>query len=284
MRTCLVQMAPRIGDIEGNLDRHLEFLERARREKAGLIVFPELSLTGYNLKDLVPDVAMDPAQSPVFRKLLDAGRGMSVVFGFVEESEAERGIFYNSAAFCSDGRLLHVHRKVFLPTSGMFEEGKFFAQGRNFRSFRAPFGRSGLMICRDFLQTGASYLLFADGAEVIITISAAPGRGISEPDGFETGRMWELMGEATAYFSTAFVLYCNRVGIEDGMTFAGGSFIFNPRGEMLARAAELDEEFLVCEIDLSLIRQARKAWTFKRDDRPEIMLHALERIVRGHED
>ncbi len=284
MRTCLVQMAPRIGDIEGNLDRHLEFLERARREKAGLVVFPELSLTGYNLKDLVPDVAMDPVQSPVFRKILDAGRGMSVVFGFVEESEAERGLFYNSAAFCSDGRLLHVHRKVFLPTAGMFEEGKFFAQGRNFRSFRAPFGRSGLMICRDFLQTGASYLLFADGAEVIIVISAAPGRGISEPDGFETGRMWELMGESTAYFATAFVLYCNRVGIEDGMTFAGGSFIFNPRGEMLARAAELDEEFLVCEMDLSLIRQARKSWTFKRDDRPEMMLHALERIVRGHED
>jgi predicted amidohydrolase len=262
----------------------LEFLDRSRKDKADLVLFPELSLTGYSLKDLVPDTALDAARSPVFKELLAAGRGMSVVVGFVEERGDERGLFYNSAAFLADGKVIHVHRKVFLPTFGMFEEGKFFARGRNFIPFQAPFGKTGLMICRDFLQYGSSYLLFAGGAEVLIVISAAPGRGVAGPGGFETSHMWELMGEAMSYFSTAFVLYCNRTGFEEGVSFAGGSFIYSPKGERLARASELDEEVLSCEFDMELVRQVRKTWTFKRDERPEIILHSLERIVRRHED
>jgi predicted amidohydrolase len=277
-------MSPRLGDLRANLDRHLEALEHAREEKADLVVFPELGLTGYTLKDLVPDVALNPARSPLFKELLDAGRGMSVVAGFVEEKEDERGLFYNSSAFLAEGRIVHVHRKVFLPTFGMFEEAKIFAQGRNVLPFRAPFGKAGMMICRDFLQYGASYLLFAGGAEVFIVISAAPGRGVSGPAGFETSRMWELMGEAVSHFSTAFVLYCNRVGSEDGVTFAGGSFVFGPEGTLLHRAPDLDEAVLACDIDLGLVRDVRKRWTFKRDERPEIILHSLERIVRGYED
>jgi predicted amidohydrolase len=284
MKAHLIQMAPRLGDLRANLDRHLEALERAREEKAELVVFPELGLTGYTLKDLVPDVALNPTRSPLFKELLDAGRGMSVVAGFVEEKEDERGLFYNSSAFLAEGRIVHVHRKVFLPTFGMFEEAKIFAQGRNVLPFRAPFGKAGMMICRDFLQYGSSYLLFVGGAEVFIVISAAPGRGVSGTVGFETSRMWELMGEAVSHFSTAFVLYCNRVGSEDGVTFAGGSFVFGPEGTLLLRAPDLDEAVLVCDIDLGLVRDARKRWTFKRDERPEVILHSLERIVRGYED
>ncbi len=283
MKAHLIQMAPRLGDLPANVDRHLEALARAREAGAELVVFPELSLTGYTLKDLVSDVALSPSRSPVFKKLLDAGRGMSVVVGFVEEKEDERGLFYNSAAFLAEGRVLHIHRKVFLPTFGMFEEAKIFAQGRNVLPFRAPFGRSGMMICRDFLQYGSSYLLFVGGAEVFIVVSAAPGRGVGG-EGFETSRMWELMGEAVSHFSTAFVLYCNRVGSEEGVTFAGGSFVFSPEGTLLARAPDVDEAVLACDLDLGLVRDVRKRWTFKRDERPEIVLHSLERIVRGYED
>jgi predicted amidohydrolase len=284
MRVSLVQMAPRLGDFRANLDRHLEFLERAREDKAGLVVFPELSLTGYGLKDLVQDAALDPFRSPAFKALLDAGRGMSVVVGFVEEGGEERGLFYNSAAYLSEGRILHIHRKVFLPTFGMFEEGKFFAPGRDFRPFRAPFARTGMMICRDFLQYGSSYVLFAGGAEIFIVISAAPGRGTTGAQGFDTSRMWELMGESISHFSTVFVLYCNRVGSEDGVSFAGGSFIYGPAGELVARAADLDEDVLTRDLDLDLIRGIRRKWTFKRDDRPEIILRTLERTVRRDED
>ena len=118
----------------------------------------------------------------------------------------------------------------------------------------------------------------------MIVISAAPGRGMAEGDAFATSRMWELMGETISFFSTAFVVYCNRVGVEDGKTFAGGSFIFGPDGRLLAKAAELEEELVLADLPLDDIRAARKKWTFKRDDQPEIILQALERIVREDED
>ncbi|MDD8015176.1 MAG: hypothetical protein PHX45_05745 [Acidobacteriota bacterium] len=284
MRIALAQIAPRLGDVEKNLDLHLEYVGKAKKEKAGLLVFPELSLTGYTLKDLVQDVALDPSDSPVFRKLGAESRDLAIVVGFVEEKAEEKGLFYNSAAFLYKGNILHIHRKVFLPTFGMFEEGKFFAPGRNFNVFAGPLGRTGLLICRDFLQYGSSYVLHAGGAEIFLVVSAAPGRGISPEARFETSRMWELMGEAISYFSTAYVIYCNRVGFEDGKTFAGGSFIFNPRGELQARCPEIDPAWMVEDIHPGLVRDIRRKRTFKRDDRPEIILHSLERTVSRYED
>lgn len=232
--------------------------------------------------DLVPEVALNPGRHPLFKKLREASGGIDIVLGFVEERE--KGLFYNSAAYLSRGKTLHLHRKVFLPTHGMFEEAKFFAQGRNFNAFDTRFGRAGLMICRDFLSYGAGYLLFAGGADIVIVISAAPGRGFSGRGGFATARMWELMGEAISFFSTAFLLYVNRVGFEDGKAFAGGSFVFNPAGRVLARASNAGEELLLADLDLEEIREARKKWTFKRDDRPEIILQALKRIVHDIKD
>jgi predicted amidohydrolase len=96
--------------------------------------------------------------------------------------------------------------------------------------------------------------------------------------------MWELMGEAMSFFSTAFVVYVNRVGVEDGVTFAGGSFIFAPGGRLLARAAYLDPELLVQRIDIAAVREARRKWLFKRDEKPEVILRSLERVVRAPED
>ncbi len=284
MNVALAQIAPILGDVEANIEIHLDLLAKARKKRADLVVFPELGLTGYTLKDLAEDVALDPARDPRFRKIVAATKGLSAAVGFVEESPAEKGLFYNAAAFIADGRLVHIHRKVFLPTNGMFEEAKFFAQGRDFRTFEAPFGRVGLLICRDFLHYGASYVHFASGADMIVCISAAPGRGVQGGDAFATTRMWELMGEAISYFSTAFVVYANRVGIEDGVTFAGGSYVFAPGGRRVARAADLDPDLLVCRIDLSAVREARRAWLFKRDEKPEAIWRSLERIVRAPED
>jgi len=277
-------MAPRLGNIKKNLDLHLQTIEKARKASVDLLVFPELSLTGYKLRDLVETVAVDPAKAPEIRALKARSKDIALVFGFVEERPAEKGLFYNSAAFCAEGRILHIHRKVFLPTFGLFEEARFFAPGRNIRTFDSPWGKMGLLICRDFLHYNASYLLYAGGAETMITISAAPGRGLSGDKEFASSRMWELMGEAMGRFSQAFVVYCNRVGIEDGVVFAGGSFIFNPMGERLSQAAYFEPELLIREIDMNEIRRARKNWPFKRDDKPEVTLETLQRIVHGFND
>jgi predicted amidohydrolase len=284
MKIALAQIVPKLGDVEANVASHLDILEKARRRKADLVVFPELGLTGYTLKDLAEEVALDPASDPRFRRIVARTKGLSAVVGFVEESPGDRGLFYNAAAFLADGRLVHVHRKVFLPTSGIFEEAKFFAQGRDFRTFRAPFGRAGLLVCRDFLQYGSSYVHYAAGADLIVCISAAPGRGVADGEAFETSRMWELMGEAVSYFSTAFVVYVNRVGSEDGVTFAGGSFVFAPGGRLLVRASAVDPEVVDCRIDLAAVREARRKWLFRRDEKPEAIWRSLERIVRAPED
>jgi len=284
MKIAMAQIVPKLGDVDANVDRHLDILDKARKAKADLVVFPELGLTGYTLKDLAEEVALDPAADPRFRKIVARSKGLSAVVGFVEESPADPGLIYNAAAFIADGKIVHIHRKVFLPTGGIFEEAKVFAQGRDFRTFRAPFGRAGLLICRDFLQYGSSYVHYASGADVIICISAAPGRGVAGGDAFETSRMWELMGEAVSFFSTAFVVYVNRAGSEDGVTFAGGSFVFAPGGRLVARASSVGPDLVFCRIDLAAVREGRRKWLFKRDERPEVIWRSLERIVRAPED
>ena len=284
MKVALAQISPHLGNIKKNRELHLQTIDRARRENVRLLIFPELSLTGYLLRDLIENAALDPKKSALFRELRSLSRDIALVVGFVEEKPGEKGLFYNSAAFLAKGKILHIHRKVFLPNSGMFEEARFFAQGRNFGTFATPYGNMGLMICRDFLHYNSSYLLFAGGCEVIIVISAAPGRGLSGEKGFATSRMWELMGEAMARFSQAYVIYCNRVGFEDGIVFAGGSFVFSPMGKLLGQAAYFEKELLIRDIDMREVRKSRKNWPFKRDDKPEITLEALKRIVHDYED
>jgi len=284
MKIALAQIAPHLGNLAKNRDLHQETIAKARAAQADLLVFPELSLTGYKLRDLVESVAQDPARSPLFAELLSVSRELALVVGFIEESAEERGIFYNSAAFLAGGRIAHIHRKVFLPTFGMFEEGRFWAPGGHFGTFAGPWGRTGLMICRDFLHLNSGYLLFAGGAETMITISAAPGRGLGGDKGFASSRMWELMGESLSFFTTSFQVYCNRVGIEDGMAFAGGSYVYGPRGTLLAQAPYFEEALLLAEVDPDEVRKARLTWPWKRDDKPEVTLTSLQRILLRHDD
>jgi predicted amidohydrolase len=166
----------------------------------------------------------------------------------------------------------------------MFEEGKFFGMGKNFKAVQAPWGKTGLMICREFLSYGAHYLLLAQGAELVLAISAAPGRGFAEGEDFATARMWEVMAEAMSYFSGSFIVYCNRAGYEDGVAFGGGSFIYDPFGKRLAKAKAAERDFVLQDIDPAEVRRARKAMPFLRDERPELILQALKRVVEGYED
>jgi predicted amidohydrolase len=282
MKIALAQISPKLGDLEQNFQIHIDYIQKAKKKNVDLLIFPELSLTGYTLKDMVEEIAVDPRTDPLFKKLAGLCREISFVVGFVEEKE--KGLFYNSAAFFSKGKISHIHRKIYLPTYGMFEELKFFGQGKNFHSFTTPFGKAGMLICYDFLHISSSYLLFVGGSEIIIAISAAPGRGISDDDGYASARMWELMGEAVAHFFQSFVIYCNRVGFEDGKSFAGGSFIYNPGGQLVAKSPYVDEDFLVKDIDLEEIRRFRKNRPYRRDEKPEITLEAFKRIVAQYED
>ena len=282
MIIALAQISPVLGDVDKNVRLHVEIIERARKEKADLVVFPELSLTGYNLRDLAAEVALVPEKDKRFREVMSLSRATDLVVGFVEDNKT--GLVYNAAAYLRGGRPLHLHRKVYLPTYGMFDEARFFAQGKDVLTFDSPFGRTGLMICREFLHLSAGYLLQAGGAGMIIVISAAPGRGSSQASVFDTSRMWELMGEALSFFSSAYVIYCNRAGYEDGMVFAGGSFIYGPTGRLVGKAAYAERDFLLVEVDPGEVRRARRTWPWARDDKPEVILQALQKVLSRHED
>lgn len=281
MRTfkiALAQIYPRLGDLEANLQKHLEVIEDAVARGADLVVFPELSLTGYVLQDLTYEVAvpLDPTH-PILRPLLEASMRADLVVGLVEIDE--RGRYYTAGLYLSQGRLIHRHRKIYLPTYGMFDEGRDMAPGDQVRAFDTRFGRFGLLICEDFWHISPPYLLWLDGAEVLILTSASPGRGLGIPGKLGSAQWVELVNQAYASLFTVFVVHVNRAGFEDGQNFWGGSTIFDPNGERILQGPYFDEALLLASIDLDQIRRTRIRLPLLRDERPALVLRELQRIL-----
>jgi len=274
----LAQMNPALGDLERNLALHEKTAEEAIGRGAGLLVFPELSLTGYFLKDIVSSVAL-PLTSPILGRLRDLSRRIDLIIGLVEESPEH--LFYNAALYLSMGEIRHVHRKVYLPTYGIFDEQRYLTEGSRIRTFQADIGRSAILICEDMWHPSAAGVASLDGMEILISPSASPGRGgLEEGRFFANARAWETINRAYAQLFTCYVLYINRVGYEDGACFWGGSEVIAPSGEPVAKAEYLSEQLLVAEIDPVEIRRARTANPLLRDERPDVTLRELERIQR----
>jgi len=278
----LAQIKTRLGDVQANLAKHLELIDEAGRRGADLVVFPELSLTGYVLQDLTPTVAhRAESQDPVFQPLLQASRSIDILVGFVEGDVRHR--FYIAAAYLSRGEVLHVHRKVYLPTYGLFDEGRFFAWGDQIRAFDTRFGRFGVLICEDFWHASPPYLLWLDGADVFLFISASPGRGLNGEDRLESARWVEQINQAYASLFTAFVAHTNRVGFEDGLNFWGGATVFDPNGVCLAQGPYHEEALTLADLDLAQLNRTRTRLPLLRDERTALVQRELERILRRGE-
>jgi predicted amidohydrolase len=278
LKLALAQINTQLGCVEANLEKHLETIQKARREQADLVIFPELSLTGYVLQDLVPTVAHRPDPGdPVFKPLLEASREIDVLVGFVDEDLRHR--FYIAAAYLSRGEILHVHHKVYLPTYGLFDEGRFFAWGDHIRAFNTRFGRTGMLICEDFWHASPPYLLWLDGADLFLFISASPGRGLNDEPHLESARWVEHINQAYASLFTAFVAHSNRVGYEDGLNFWGGSTVFDPNGSLVAQAPYHEETLTFAEIDLNQLHRTRSRLPLLRDERTALVQRELNRIL-----
>jgi NAD+ synthase (glutamine-hydrolysing) len=195
----------------------------------------------------------------------------------VEEDQRHR--YYIAAAYLSQGRIAHLHRKVYLPTYGMFEEARFLAAGDRFRAFDSRFGRMGMLICEDFWHMSAPYALWMDGADILLLASASPGRGLSPDAALGSSRSVEIINQTYATFLTGFVLHCNRVGFEDGLNFWGGSTIFGPDGKLVAQAPYFEDALLTATLDLGALRRVRQQLPLLRDERPELLCRELERIT-----
>ena len=279
IRIGLAQIEMTLGDVYGNLQKHLDYIEQAKRADVDLLVFPELSLTGYVLQDLNQQVAAVPSSdNPIFAPLLDASHDMDIVVGFVEEDRRHR--FYIAAAYLSQGKTLHVQRKLYLPTYGLFDDARYFALGNDIRAFNTRFGRVGILICEDFWHASPPYLLWLDGADLFIATSASPGRGITGgTDQLATAYWVEHVLQAYAGLFTNYIVHTNRVGIEDGLVFWGGSIVFGPDGQMDVKAPYFEESLTVTELNTRDLRHTRAHLPLLRDERPELTLRTLQRIL-----
>ncbi len=271
----LAQIKPKLGCVADNLTLIEEQITKARDAGADLIVFPELALSGYFLKDLVPEVALR-TDSPEILRLIELSRGISIAIGFVEETDDYN--FYNSALYLEDGAICHLHRKVYLPTYGLFDEQRYLARGESFRAFDTKFGRFGIVICEDMWHLSASYILAMDGATTLICLSSSPARGI-EGDSPGSASAWQKLVSTTAMFLNCRVLYSNRVGFEDGVNFWGGSEYIAPSGESIIRGALLEEDFVSAKVDEGSLRRERIFSPMMRDENLFVTMQELGRIA-----
>ncbi len=274
----LAQTYPKLGDLQHNLDVHLDYANRAREQGVDLLIFPELSLTGYQVQDLVPEVALPAdADDSVFAELLAASRDIDMVVSFVHVDFRKR--FYIANAYLSGGQALHIHHKLYLPTYAMFDESRYFAQGNSVRAFDTRFGRLGMLICEDFWHVSPPYLLWLDGADILILNSSSPSRGLNESERLGGTRWVELVNQAYGSMFTAYILHCNRVGYEDGKNFWGGSSVVDPDGEFMTHGLYFDEALITQEIDMNQLHRTRARLPLLRDERPGLVRRELGRIL-----
>lgn len=279
IRVALAQINTHLGDVRRNLEKHLSLIQQAKAQGADLILFPELSLTGYVLQDLASTVALSPRRDdPIFGQLLEASQLIDLAVGFVEEDSRHR--FFIAAAYLSQGEVVHIHHKLYLPTYGLFDEGRFFAWGDSISAFDTRFGRMGMLICEDFWHASPPYLLWLDGADLFLFMSASPGRGLSAAPKLESARWVEQLVQAYANLFTAFVAHTNRVGYEDGLHFWGGSTAFDPDGVLLAQAPYFEEGLTFAELDLHQLHRTRARLPLLRDERTALVQRELERILK----
>jgi len=285
IKVALAQMAPRLGALDENLERHHELIREARHEGADLVVFPELGLTGYLLQDLNAEVAMR-RDDPRLVALAQAADGLAAIVSFVEESEDHR--LFIAAALLEAGAVHHVHRKVFLPTYGLFDERRFFAPGSRLRAITSErLGlRLGLSVCEDFWHMATPQLLALDGAQVLVNVSSSPGRDVAAVNeaGLGTATSWRTLNRTYAQLTTSYVIFVNRVGVDESITFWGGSEVVSPTGQTVFAAPIHDEGLYLATLDPVAIRRERIATPLLRDERPEVVLRQLDDIMRDRQE
>jgi predicted amidohydrolase len=275
-RLVVAQTNPTLGDLAKNLEDHLQRVDAAAGT-ADLILFPELSLTGYFLKDQAEELALAP-EDALLGPLLERSKRISIAFGFVERSR--EGRLYNSLGFLEDGRFLAVHRKVHLVSYGLFDEGRDFAAGERFRLIESRHGRFGPLICEDMWHMPSAYSYFLDDADALLVASASPARGVETPGpGLASQRTWNTLLQASALLYRTWVAYASRVGWEDGIGFGGGSRVLDPHANTRAALEGLEPGVLAATLDSGALRRARSELPLRRDEKPWILAGELARHV-----
>ena len=266
---CLAQADPALGDVDENVRRSREFVERARAEGADLVVLPELMITGYSLGRVSDDVSLSVDDQEI-AQLAEASDGLACVVGF---AEAGRVHTYNSAAYLERGAIRHVHRKLYLPTYDIWEERKHFTPGGSMRSFETDIGRVAILICSDAWQPALAVLAVQDGARMLIVPTNSTRR---RP---EIEEEWRDINRFYARMLECYVVFVNRVGEEPGLSFWGGSHVYDPWGELVAEAPTDEPALITAELDLAAVRRRRREMPLVKEARLALLSRELDRLV-----
>lgn len=263
INVALAQISCKVADKKHNLNVMRKNIRQARDRDANLVVFPELALTGYMCRDLVYELAEPIPEGPSIRRLEEVTKkeDIHVIFGMLERSGKARATIYNTAVLLGPSGFIGKYRKTHLPTHSAFEEKRYFRLGYQAPVFETDIGRLGLIICYDVFFPEITRLLRLKGAQLIVCISASPA---------VRRKFFETLTVARAIENTAYLVYVNLVGVEDGLQFWGGSRIVAPNGKIISQA-KYDEEDLVTErIDYADLERTEAFVPTLRDLRPEL--------------
>lgn len=275
MRIAIAQIETVLGDVGANIDKHIDFIARARREGADMLLFPELSLTGHSAGTMTLEVALT-RNAPSIRRLSEAAGPMLTSFGLIEEGPAAQ--FYNSCYTVAETGLRHIHRKVNLATYGKLDDGKHFAGGRYVETFALPERadwRCATLICNDYWNPALIYLAALHGATLLLCPVSS---GLEAVGGdFDNPASWNA---AVNFYSMVYgmpMAFANRVGAEGELHFWGGSRIVDAYGKEVARAGD-SETLLVGELDYAAVREARYRLPAVRDSNLSLISREIRRL------
>ncbi|MEM3622216.1 MAG: carbon-nitrogen hydrolase family protein [Candidatus Bathyarchaeia archaeon] len=262
IKLSLAQISCKCGDKKENIKKMEKITNKAKKQGADLVIFPELSLTGYVVRDQIYELA-ETIPGPSVKAMEGIARKTKtyIIFGMPELSEKTKATLYNAAVLVGPEGFIGKYRKMYLPTHSVFEEKRYFRAGYHVTSFETKIGKIGLIVCYDIFFPEVSRLTRLKGAQLIVCISASPA---------VRRAFFEALTVARAIENTAFLAYVNLVGIEDGLQFWGGSRLVGPNGKVLAQAKYDEEDIVMCDVDYADIKPVETFVPTLRDLRPEL--------------
>jgi len=244
LTVALGQITSSCCNLKGNCERHIEWIHRARSQGAQLIVFPELSLSGYYLREAVSEAAIS-LDNPIIKQLT-AESTIGVIVGFVEKGARKN--YFNSALFIEKGNIIGIHRKIYLPTYGMFEEGRYFTPGKNLKTHKTSCGTVGIVICEDAWYPHLVLQFSKMNVNLLVVITASPVKGITRESGIKNIEMNRFLMRLYARNLKVPVLFVNKIGYEHGVYFWGGSAVYTPDGAVQCTASVFSEDLVITHI------------------------------------
>ena len=271
MRIALAQVNCELGDVEANLKTARDQVAEAAAQQAELVVFPELTLHGYDLGALPENRAIPLADERIAEL---STHGVDVVIGFHEHARLRS---FNTSAYFRDGELVYAHRKLYLPNYLRWEEKKHVSPGQSMRAFDTPGGRSAILVCNDAWQAVLPWLAVQDGAELLIV----PTNSASslDPEALDTISYWDELLRFTARTQQCWVIFVNRVGDESGAVFWGGSRVVDPRGNVIAQAPKWEPALLTVELDVREADRLRRSVPLVAEARLGVIGREINRLI-----